>query len=349
MAGQAEFLAAWPEAPMPGHAGAPSSTTGSAPFSRPATDGPLYIVLNLRSGEHGGSPARHAIEGVLSEAGRRFELLPVHKGSQVAAVAARAVARAREQGGVVVAAGGDGTINCVAQAVLDAGLAFGVLPQGTFNYFGRAHSIPLDAAAATRALLSARLEPTQVGLVNDRLFLVNASLGLYPKLLEDREAYKRQYGRRRWVALWSGLVTLLRHHRRMLLRIEYEGLPRLVESSTLFIGNNSLQLEQVGIAEAESLEQGRLVGLSVKPVSRWAMLGLVLRGAVGRLGEAENVLSFDFRRLEVQPVVAPGRKVRVKVATDGETAWMHAPLTFRVAPRPLWLLKPLPPEVPPSA
>ena len=47
----------------------------------------------------------------------------------------------------------------------------------------------------------------QVGLVNDRVFLVNASLGLYAKLLEDREAFKAQYGRHRWVAFWSGLLT----------------------------------------------------------------------------------------------------------------------------------------------
>ena len=50
----------------------------------------------------------------------------------------------------------------------------------------------------------------QVGLLNDRPFLVNASLGLYPQLLEDREAFKQKFGRSRLVALWSGLVTLMR-------------------------------------------------------------------------------------------------------------------------------------------
>ncbi|AKJ30274.1 diacylglycerol kinase [Caldimonas brevitalea] len=311
---------------------------------RPPCDGPLFIVLNLRSGEHDGQDPVQAIEAVLREAGRPYELLKVERPDALKSTAARAVERARERQGVVVAAGGDGTINSVAQAVLDTGLPFGVLPQGTFNYFGRTHHIPLDAGEATRALLGAQPEPTQVGLVNDRIFLVNASLGLYPKLLEDREVFKRQYGRTRWVALWSGLVTLMRERRQLLLRIEHEGEARLVRTSTLFIGNNSLQLEQVGIPEAESLDQGRLVALSVKPVSSWAMLGLVLRGAVGRLGDADHVVSFDFRRMEVSPVVAPGRRARLKVATDGETTWMAAPLSFRVAPQPLWLLKPPRPQ-----
>lgn len=325
---------------------ASETTSGNAAFptrvpAPPRADGPLFIVLNLRSGEHEAGDTEQAIEAVLREAGRPFELLRVNSGKEVTALAARAVEQARRQHGVVVAAGGDGTINAVAQAVLEAELPFGVLPQGTFNYFGRAHAIPLDAAEATRALLGAELTPTQAGLVNGQLFLVNASLGLYPQLLEDREAFKRQYGRRRSVALWSALMTVLRHERRMVLRMEHEGQPRLVESATLFIGNNPLQLQQVGIAEADALQQGRLVALSVKPVGRWAMLGLAVRGALGRLGEADNVLSFDFRELEVQPIVAPGRRVRVKVATDGETRWMQTPLNFSVASKPLWLFKPV--------
>jgi hypothetical protein len=87
----------------------------------------------------------------------------------------------------VVAAGGDGTINTVAHEAVRQGCLFGVLPQGTFNYFGRTHGIPEDLAEAVRALLRARVTPVQVGMVNDRIFLVNASVGLYPQLLEARE------------------------------------------------------------------------------------------------------------------------------------------------------------------
>ena len=53
-------------------------------------------------------------------------------------------------------------------------------------------------------------KPVQVAGVNDRVFLVNASLGLYPDLLEDREAYKARFGRSRWVAFVAGCATLLR-------------------------------------------------------------------------------------------------------------------------------------------
>ena len=69
-------------------------------------------------------------------------------------------------------------------------------------------------------MLHETARPVQVGLVNQQVFLVNASLGLYPKLLEDREAWKAQFGRSRLVAFGAGLSTLLRGDRDLRLRIE---------------------------------------------------------------------------------------------------------------------------------
>ncbi len=300
---------------------------------------PFFIVLNAGSGHNDSAATRATIEGVLSAAGREHRVLMVEQAKDIPAIAAEAVALARARSGVVVAAGGDGTINAVAQAMLSSGCAFGVLPQGTFNYFSRVHGIPSDTAEATRLLLTARAHPVQVGLVNDRVFLVNASLGLYPQLLEDREAWKRQFGRSRLVAFGAGLVTLLRGHRRLRLHFEYRGLAHKVRTPTLFVGNNRLQMEQIGTAQA--FEQGRLAGIMLRPVGLPGMLWLLLRGALARLGDADKVLSFGFDSLIVRPSrFRPAR--RVKVATDGEVAWLDAPLTFRVSPEPLALLKPEP-------
>lgn len=304
-------------------------------------DSPLYIVLNPGSGRDDVQTTRAIISAVLSAAGRAHELLLIEHGASVPQVAARAVQMARTRGGAVVAAGGDGTISAVAQAVLPTGLPFGVLPQGTFNYFSRTHGIPVDTEQATRALLRAQLQPVQVGQVNDQVFLVNASLGLYPQLLQDREAYKRRYGRSRLVAAWAALITLFQAHRPLRLHIECEGAVRDVRTPTLFVANNALQLEQIGVAEADLLAQGQLVALMLKPVGTLAMLRLMLRGAFRLLGEADDVVRFGFERLRVQPA-APRQKARVKVALDGEIHWLRAPLAFGVSPQPLWLLAPAP-------
>ena len=308
----------------------PTRLTGQEPF---------FIVQNTGSGRDNAHDVQATIRQVLDAADRRYELMPVDDGRQLPAAAQDAVQRARQQGGVVVAAGGDGTLSAVAQTVLGTGLPFGILPQGTFNYFGRTYGIAQDTEAAARSLVVAQPQPVQVGLLNGRVFLINASLGLYPQLLEDREAYKQRYGRSRHVALWSALVTLARAHRQLAVQLEYEGKSRMLRTPTIVVGNNALQLEQVGIDEADELARGHLVAMGVRPVGTLALYGLVLRGWLSRLGDADHVFSFGFDRLTVR--IGRGHR-RVKVALDGEIHWLDTPLEFTVSPQPLLLL--VPPE-----
>jgi diacylglycerol kinase family enzyme len=222
-------------------------------------DAPLHILLNAGSGRNDSATTRQTIAGLLADAGRRHEITLLTDPARLQAMAEEAVRKAKAGGGAVVAAGGDGTINAIAQVAHAAHCPFGVLPQGTFNYFGRTHGIPEDTAEAVRALLAARIQPVQVGLVNDRVFLVNASVGLYPQLLEDREAYKSQYGRSRLVALFAGVATILKQHRQLRITLEYQGRTRSVRTPTLFVGNNALQMQQIGMPPlADALDHGHL-------------------------------------------------------------------------------------------
>ena len=302
--------------------------------------GPLFILMNARSGDKEAAAREATIREVLSQAGRPHNLWPVTDSRQLPPLARQAVELAQQQDGIVVAAGGDGTINAVAQAVLNSGRPFGVLPQGTFNYFCRSHGIPLDTYEATKVLLLGVVRPVQVGLVNDRIFLVNASLGLYPKLLENRELHKQRFGRTRLVAFLSALVTLLTPSRQLVLNLEEGGESVVLETSTLLVENNPLQLEQVGLPEADAVKQGQLAAVVVKAKGVLQMLSVLAAAALGRLGETEAVATFPFTALTVSPPLRP----RIKVATDGETTWMVPPVEFRVAPQQLLLLVPPAPE-----
>ena len=256
--------------------------------------------------------------------------------------AAAAAQRAVACGGIIVAAGGDGTINTVAQAALEAGCPIGVIARGTFNYFARTHGIPAEPSEAAKLLLSARPQPVQVGLVNGRIILVNASVGLYPKLLEERELHSRKYGRSRFGALVAALRQLLRERRHLRLRIESDGTLRQVRTPTLFIGNNPLQLQQLGLPAVQMLACGRLVAVVPRAVGLLSLLWLMLRGAFGKLGNAADIADFSFRTMTVRPR-RTGRSAtgkRMKVAIDGEVVQLASPLELCVCERPLLLLKP---------
>ena len=299
---------------------------------------PLYIVFNVASGSGDGPQNQKIMQDILREAGRDHEFFLVTDPRKLAETAERAAQMAVRNAGAVVVAGGDGTIKAVAQATLTTGQPFGIVPQGTFNYTSRAHGIPLETADATRALLHATPKRMQVGLVNDRVFLVNASLGLYPQVMQDREVYKRQFGRYRAVAFASAIATILRGNGFLSLELEHDQVREKVHTPSLFVGNNALQLEQTGLPEAEVIGHQQLAGVVLRDSAPRALLGLMMRGLIGNLGSADSLRRFTFSRLSVRPRLRGVRKL--KVALDGEVHWMKPPLVFRVAPQPLWLLTP---------
>lgn len=118
--------------------------------------------LQYGIGRRDRNAALSSLERELSVAHRVFEFLNVARAAELPAAAPRAVESAARAGGVVVAAGDDGTMNAVAQVLLPAALPFGVVPLGTFNYFARVHGIPLDTAQAVQTLLSGREQPASI-------------------------------------------------------------------------------------------------------------------------------------------------------------------------------------------
>lgn len=309
-------------------------------FINVADNAPLFILMNAASGRNDATEARALIEEVLNAAGREHVITLVHDASQLEAIVQSTIEKARQHSGVVVMAGGDGSINTVARLMLGTRLPFGVLPQGTFNLFSRTHGIPQDTAEAAQVLLGSKAEAVHIGMVNDQTFLVNSSLGIYPQLFEDREAWKKKYGRSRFIAFIAGITTLLKEHRQVNFTFEQDSKIISIRTPTLFIGNNQLQLRQIGILQDdETLEPGQLMAVTIRPVSILGLLWLMICGTFGKLGEAENVISFKFRELTIQRA-GSFRSRTVKIATDGEVGWLSLPLEFRIAPEPLYLLKP---------
>src|SRR4029077_1356298 len=98
-------------------------------------------------------------------------------------------APAREPGSaappLIVSAGGDGTVSCVASNLQGTKTALGVLPMGTLNHFARDVGIPAELDAAIEIIAPGHTIAVDVGAVNEIHFINNASLGLYPDIVRD--------------------------------------------------------------------------------------------------------------------------------------------------------------------
>jgi YegS/Rv2252/BmrU family lipid kinase len=94
---------------------------------------------------------------------------------------------------VVIAAGGDGTINEVIQELAGSETALGVLPIGTINVWAREMEIPLESTGAREVLLHGETRRIDLGCVNDRYFLLMVGIGFDGEVvrLVEKKHFKR--------------------------------------------------------------------------------------------------------------------------------------------------------------
>ena len=310
--------------------------------------GPIHLVVPKRPGADL-DLLRAKLEGVPALQEHNVIWHVPDQPGDIVQLARDAAQAALTDGGLVVAAGGDGTINAVASAALLAGVPLGVVPMGTFNYFSREHGLALDPETAVQDMLQALkdgdLRPVQVGFVNRRMFVVNASVGLYTKMLAHREMASLRFGRSRWVAVAAAVWTLFRPSSGRRWRVvmkTHRGADAVQEEhlvTTLFVGNNPLQLDRMGLPQAQMVaDGGKLAVIMLKPQGRWAVARTVWNAATGQLDKDNAVVSIACSELTVTP--ASWRPPQVKLAFDGEREWMAPPLHFRLSERPLWLVAP---------
>lgn len=245
--------------------------------------------------------------------------------------------------GVLVAAGGDGTLNTLAHHLWQArqktpalhAVTLGIIPLGTFNYVARALQIPLDPLQAAAVIAQGQPQAIHVGCVNQYIYLNNASIGLYPHLIQQRERDNRRFGRQRWVAALSGLTVLLRQHHRLKLRMLVDGHSEALLTPMVFFGNNQLQLADFKLKIADCAAQGKLAAVAMQPVSRWQMFGLIASLQLGRFEQAPAVQCYCAEQIRIDV-----DKRQIKLAIDGEIVTVASPLRFHVAQHALRIMVP---------
>ena len=157
-------------------ADSPQPTSEAAPAR---TGAPLFILHNARAGSTDKDEARDTVTALLDAARHPYELHTPQPGESLEQAFRRVASLAARSGGVLVPAGGDGTVNAGVNAARAQGVTLGLLPLGTFNYLAREHGIPLELEDAVRALIAGTPKRVAMAEVNDRLFFNNASFGLY--------------------------------------------------------------------------------------------------------------------------------------------------------------------------
>ena len=290
---------------------------------------PVPVFVNAGGGTAAarGDKLEDEVRAAFADAGLAIDLHLVDGARMPQAVKAAA------QSPLIVVGGGDGTLGCAAQAILDHGsAALGILPLGTRNHLARELGIPMDVAEAARIIAAGHRRRIDLARVNGRVFVNNASIGLYPLMVRERD---RRDAPKWLAALPAARVALKRlpHHR---LHIRMPGEANQVITPMLFVGNNRYELEAGRVGKRAALDGGTLSVFAVARRGRLALLAFALRALAGRADPERDFAAIgEADRLEVS-----GGSHRIDIALDGEVARLAMPLRFRALPGALTVIAP---------
>ena len=287
--------------------------------------GAIAVIVNKSGGT--ASALGDKLEAMVREAfdGQNIELRLV-EGKAIGEALKAAAGRA-----IVAIGGGDGTQGTAAAAFANSDTAQIVLPLGTRNHLAKQLGMPADLAEAARVARDGKAERIDLAKGGDRVFVNNASIGLYTKLVRERD--------KRWGPKWLGTIPatwiVLRTLRARALHLTIDGKRQRVVTPLLFIGNNRYSLDAGSVGQRESLSDGVLSLFVVARQSPPALIGFALRARLGK-ADAER----DFSALADAKEVTIEGSGAIAVAFDGEVERMALPLTFAIMPGALKVLVP---------
>ena len=281
------------------------------------------VLLNRGGGALSRDPAlADRAEEALKAAGLDVEIELVSGGD--CAVRCRAIAERGDP--LLIVGGGDGTISAAASALVGTETRLGILPLGTLNHFARDIGIPADLDEAAKLIASDTVRQVDVGEMNDRLFINNSAIGLYPLMVIDRDLQRRRLGRsKRLAMIVASARTLWRFgHRRLTLTVNEERTGR-IDTPLLFVGNNDYRIDIGAPGKRESLDDGQLSVLVMRKKTRRGLIAASVRALLGRARDDDMVRLEAVERLRVS-----SRRHRLAVSLDGEVVSAEPPLEYRI-------------------
>lgn len=292
------------------------------------------LVYNPTAGQVWNPFHAQEAKAILEEMGWQVDLFPT-EGPGGGTVAAQQAMSAGAQ--VVIAAGGDGTINEVVQAVAKTEVHMALLPVGTTNVLARDLRLPLNWQQCCRLLPDLVPYPIDLGRVNERYYILMAGFGLDAAIsMDTHRTWKR------WTGMFAFAVASLRHvfstrpYRLHMEIVDEKGRRKILRrrAHQVVVSNASTYASGWVVAPEARFNDGILEVLIFKARRVWEILYPL---AVLILHQRRESRHIEHQRV-VSIQIRANRKMPIQV--DGETIG-ETPATVTVHPQALHLLVPV--------
>ncbi|HTB81095.1 MAG TPA: diacylglycerol kinase family protein [Opitutaceae bacterium] len=285
------------------------------------------FIFNPRSGRNHDDPSLLArCRAFIAEHGLDARIAITERPRHATELARQAV----DDGcGLIVAVGGDGTMNEVAQALVHTDAALGLIPCGSGNGLGRHLGIPGPGRGAFRTLLQGRIHKIDTGLANGLPFFNAMGVGFDAEISFRFNRLTRR-GLPAYVRTALGVYFSFKPES-FLIR---NGTSLSTRAFLVTVANSDQYGNDAVIAPGARVDDGRLDLVAIKSVNLFNVLPLTVRLFTKTIYGSPSVRHLHGRHFTIERT-APGR-----LHTDGETHDTGAQIEVTAQPRSLNIMVP---------
>ncbi len=292
----------------------------------------IEVIINATGGSFVEGETEQKLKDAFAANGLDAKIRLAKTGEQIGEFAEAA---AKSDAQIIVAAGGDGTISSVAAIASNAGKTFGVIPLGTLNNFSKDLQIPQDIDEAVHIIVEGYTAEVDLAELNGRIFINNSSIGLYPRIVKDRERQQLRLGYGKWRAAFWATLRMFRLSPFLKVGIVVDGKLFLRKTPFVLVGNNQYEMEIYNIGRRAALDRGKLSVYFLHRGGRLGVILLLLRTITGNVKQWR-----EFEEVLTETVSIQTRRKRMHVAFDGEVDFVETPLHYKILPKALRVIVP---------
>ncbi len=225
---------------------------------------------------------------------------------------------------IIIAAGGDGTINQVVNGIADSDVTLGILPIGTMNVFAGELGIPSNIPKAWKIIQNGHIRKIDLPMANAFYFVQLAGVGLDAQIVLETDAdFRKNFGPLSYIIS----ATHIASRRPPVLDVETAD-GRQFQGSFLLIGNGRYYGGPFPIFKSAEFEDGKLDFLLFRKLGYLDIIRYLQNILVGNHVNLRDVDYFQASSVKVTS------ENHVPVEIDGEVVG-HTPFHFKLAPNKL--------------
>ena len=291
----------------------------------------ILFVVNPHSGWHNGGEFANVLSKIPQYRGVKYDIVMTQRRRHAKELAEKGVESGKYK--IIVAVGGDGTVNDVATALVGTDVALGVIPMGRGNGFARHLGYSMRLRNALRQLLSGNVDSVDALMINDKYSFNVSGIG-FDALVAHVASKTRVRGVFSYI--WAAITQFFKYGSHTY-KLTIDGKELTLKAFLFSFANTEQYGSNFIIAPRASVQDGVMELCVIDKVKNVLLIGI---DYTRHLFLENNEKTQAFRMFHCKEVTIEGKINTVHI--DGEPMFMKSPLNIKVLPGVLKAVVPTP-------